>query len=48
MTSIGVGFSTNSNKSLCLDHVWVMTHIRMLFGEIHGKVLKEDKNWKRI
>ena len=20
----------------------------MILGEIHGKVLKEDKNWKRI
>ena len=38
-----LGFRTNSNNSLCLDHVWVVTHIRMVLGEIHGKVLKEDK-----
>ena len=35
-----LGFRTKSNNSLCLDHVWVVTHIRMVLGEIHGKVLK--------
>ena len=39
-----LGLRTNSNNFLCLDHVWVVTHIRMILGEIHGKVLKEDKN----
>ena len=35
-----LGFRTNSNNSLCLDHVWVVTHVRMVLGEIHGKFLK--------
>ena len=36
-----LGFRTNSNNSLCLDHVWVVTHIRMILEEIHGKILKK-------
>ena len=45
---IELGFRTNPNKSWCLVCVWVITHIRMILGEINGRVLKEDKNWKKI
>ena len=30
-----LGFRTNPNKNLCLDHVWVVTHIRMVFEVLH-------------
>ena len=40
---IELGFRTNLKKSLYLVCVWVITHIRMVFEVIHGKVLKEDK-----
>ena len=39
---IELGFRTNPNKSWCLVCVWVITHIRMILEEIHGKVLKKD------
>ena len=34
---IELGFRTNTNKSLGLVYVWVMTHIRMVLGVIHEK-----------
>ena len=37
-----LGFSTNPNKSLCLDHVWVVTHIRMVFEVLLERIWKKN------
>ena len=34
-----LGFRTNSNNSLCLDHVWVVTHIRIVLEGFHDMFL---------
>ena len=39
---IELGFRTKPNKSLCLVCVWVTTHIRIVLGIIHEKLLKKD------
>ena len=38
---IELGFRINPNKSLSLTCVWVVTHIRDVLGEIHGRFLKK-------
>ena len=38
---IELGFRINPNKSLSLTCVWVVTHIRVVLGEIHGRFLKK-------
>ena len=35
-----LGFRINPNKSLCLDHVWVVTHIRIFLEGFHDMFLK--------
>ena len=35
-----LGFRTNSNKSLCLDHVWIVTHIIIVLEGFHDMFLK--------
>ena len=32
-----------THQSWYLVCIWVVTHIRMILGDINGKVLKEDK-----
>ena len=34
-----LGFRTNSNNSLCLDHVSVVTHIRIVLEGFHDMFL---------
>ena len=34
-----LGFRTNSNSSLCLDQVWVVTHIRIVLEGFHDMFL---------
>ena len=41
-----LGFRTNSNNSLCLDHVWVVTHIGMILEVIHERILEERYSLK--
>ena len=35
-----LGFRINPNKSLFLDHVWVMSHIRIVLEGFHDMLLK--------
>ena len=39
---IELGFRTNPNKSLGLACEWVMTHMRVVLGVIHERILKKD------
>ena len=46
MKVIELGFRINPNKSSCLVCVWVITHIGMIFGGIHERILKKDMKFK--
>ena len=35
-----LGFRTNPNNSLCLDHVWDVTHIRIVLEAFHDMFLE--------
>ena len=35
-----LGFRTNPSNSLCLDHVWDVTHIRIVLDGFHDMFLK--------
>ena len=35
-----LGFRTNPNISLCLDHVWDVTHIRIVLEGFHDMFLE--------
>ena len=48
-----LGFRTNPNNSLCLDHVWDVTHIRSVLGMIlmcvgSVGVIHGSKVWKNM
>ena len=36
-----LGFRTNPNKYLCLDHVWVVTYIRIVLEGFHDMFLEK-------